>query len=187
MKAPQRLETGRLVLSAPAIADAREIFDRYASDPEVTRYLGWPQHRAVEDTEAFVRASEREWQERPAGAYMIRAREDARLLGGTGLAFDAGNTTEAVTGYVLARDAWGRGYATEALTAMVALAERIDVACLYAFCHPDHHASAHVLEKCGFTRDPTWTMTGEFPNLAPGVRQKTLRYHLRLHASRTSV
>ena len=36
-KAPERLETSRLVMRRPLAADADGIFTRYASHPEVTR------------------------------------------------------------------------------------------------------------------------------------------------------
>ena len=70
-----------------------------------------------------------------------------------------------MTGYVLAKDAWGLGYATEALRAMVDLSWQLDVDWLFALCHPDHRASMHVLEKCGFVRDSGWNRPVEFPNL----------------------
>src|SRR5215471_6395027 len=119
MKAPTEILTARLALSAPNAADAAAIFNRYASDPEVTRYLGWPRHRSVADTEAFVNFSAEQWRQWPAGPYLIRLRSGGKLIGGTGFGFDA--TEHAITGYVLAKDAWGHGYATEALTAMVDL------------------------------------------------------------------
>lgn len=165
LKAPRQLETERLTLVAPTAADAEEIFDRYASDHEVTRYLGWPRHQSVADTRGFLAFSAAEWERWPAGPYLIRARSDGRLLGGTGLAF--ASASEAMTGYVLAEDAWGHGYATEALRAMVTLAGQLHLARLYAFCHADHGASAHVLEKCGFTRDVSCSEAMTFPNLPP--------------------
>jgi RimJ/RimL family protein N-acetyltransferase len=47
-------------------------------------------------------------------------RDDGTLLGSTGLAFETAH--RASTGFVLARDAWGAGMATEALAAMVSIA-----------------------------------------------------------------
>ena len=181
MDAPVRIETPRLVLAPPKADDAAEIFARYASDPAVTRYLSWPTHRSIEDTEAFLRFSAEEWQRWPAGPYLIRARDDGRLLGGTGFGFESPG--DAVTGYVLARDAWGRGYATEALAAMVDVAPPIGVTRLSALCHPEHRASQRVLEKLGFEREPTWTQQAEFPNLAPGVPCDVLCYVRRLGAA----
>jgi ribosomal-protein-alanine N-acetyltransferase len=174
MKGPARVVTERLILVRPESADALEVFERYASDPEVTRCLGWPRHLSVGDTEAFLTYSDSEWDRWPAGPYLIRRRTDGLLLGGTGFGF--ASPDEAVTGYVLARDAWGQGYATEALTAMLDVARAVGLRRLYALVHPEHRASWRVLEKCGFVRDVNWTQQVEFPNLAPGVPQDVHRY-----------
>jgi RimJ/RimL family protein N-acetyltransferase len=174
VKAPTQIETARLVLSPPRHEDAAAIFARYSSDPEVTRYLGWPRHQSIAETEGFLTFSAAEWERWPAGPYLIRSRETGQLLGGTGFGFESPD--RAVTGYVLAKDAWGKGYATEALKAIVEVAPRVGLARLDALCHPDHRASWHVLEKCGFARDTHWAGRDEFPNLAPGVPQDVLRY-----------
>ena len=176
MKTQVHIETPRLVLLEPQAADAASIFERYASDPEVTRFVGWPRHQSVADTQTFLQFSAAEWERWPAGPYLIRSRSDGRLLGGTGFGFEGPD--QAVTGYVLAKDAWGKGYATEALGAITDVARRIGVARLYALCHPQHRASWRVLEKCGFVRDGRWTRQMEFPNLAPGVPQDVLCYEV---------
>ncbi|MCX6543937.1 MAG: GNAT family protein [Acidobacteria bacterium] len=178
MKAPVRVETSRLAFSPPTASDAGDVFNRYAGDVEVTRYLGWPTHRSVTDTEAFIAFSADQWERDGAGPYLIRALDDGRLIGSTGLALEAGGA--AMTGYVLAKDAWGKGYATEALRAMVEVASGISVVRIYALCHPQHRASWHVLEKCGFQRDAGRTAHMEFPNLARGVPQDVLSYARRL-------
>jgi RimJ/RimL family protein N-acetyltransferase len=173
VKAPARIETTRLVLLPPRTDDAAAILERYAGDPDVTRFLGWPTHTSLAETQAFVQFSAGEWGRWPAGPYLIWSR-DGRLLGGTGLGFEEPH--RAVTGYVLAKDAWGQGYATEALRAMVDLAHQLGVRRLYALCHPAHRASRRVLEKCGFAQDADWTRQSVFPNLAPGVPQDVLCY-----------
>ena len=172
MKAPERVETARLVLRRPLPHDAEAIFARYASDPEVTALLSWPRHRSVEDTRAFLELSDAEWERWPAGPYLIEARE-GRLLGSTGFAFQT--PLHAVTGYVLARDAWGRGYATEALAAVVSLAPTLGLRRLEAECHAAHAASVRVLEKCGFVREALLPRHAELPNLGPD-RYDVLRY-----------
>jgi len=176
MKAPVRIETARLTLRQPEMGDAQLIFERYAGDSEVTRFLGWPRHRTVEDTEAFLRFSADEWERWPAGPYLIMLRGDGQLLGSTGLGFQTSD--QAVTGYVLAKDAWGRGYATEALAGMIDVARLTSVIRLYALCHPEHGPTRRVLEKSGFVRDEPPTRRAEFPNLAPGVQQDALCYVL---------
>lgn len=172
MTAPSRVETARLIMSVPQHNEAAEVFERYASDPAVTRYLGWPTHHAVADTEGFVSFSTSQWEREGMGPYLIRSRENGVLLGSTGLGLassgQANDSHRAMTGYVLARDAWGLGYATEALRAMVNVARGIGIVSLSALCHPDHQASAHVLEKCEFARDLRWTRQAVFPNLESG-------------------
>lgn len=173
-RGPERLETERLSLRRPSLADTDSIFSRFASDPEVTRFLGWPRHRAVAATRAFLDFSDAEWRAWPAGPYLIESRDEGRLIGSTGLGFET--PFRASTGYVLARDSWGRGYATEALRAIVRLAPDLGVRRLYALCHPDQIASQRVLEKCGFQREGLLRNHSEFPNLRPGDPCDTLCY-----------
>ena len=165
MKGPETIETARLRLRKPRLDDAQAIFSRYANDPDVTAHVGWPRHRSVDDTRGFLSFAEAEWERWPAGAYLVERRADGVLIGGTGLSFETPH--RAMTGYVFARDAWGHGYATESLGAMVDLARRCGVQRLYALCHTDHAPSYHVLEKCGFAREGIWRRHSVFPNLAP--------------------
>ena len=144
--------------------------------------LGWPRHNIVEDTLTFIRFSDAEWQRWPAGPYVIESRDTGTLLGGTGLGFET--LHRAATGYVLSRDAWGRGYATEALRAVTAVAEGVSVHRLYALCHPEHEASWRVLQKCGFTREATLRRYAEFPNLRPGESSDVICYARIFHIQR---
>lgn len=175
-KGPERILTKRLLLRRPVSDDAGEIFRRYASDPVVTRYMSWPMHRTLKDTESFLAWSEAEWKSWPAGAYLVLTREDGRLVGSTGLEFHTPDETS--TGYVFARNAWGLGYATESLRAMVELARSLEVRRLSAFCHIDHAASAHVLEKGGFRFTGIKRSAAEFPNLAPGQKCDVRTYEI---------
>jgi ribosomal-protein-alanine N-acetyltransferase len=173
-KAPERVETERLILRRPTLQDAHGVFARYASDVEVSRYLAWRLHLSPEMSRAFLEFSDAEWNRWPAGPYLIESRADGRLLGGTGLSFET--PYRASTGYVLARDSWGLGYATEAVRAMVDIGQATGVVRLYAICHVDHDKSARVLEKTGFTREGILHRYMEFPNLTPGAPSDVFCY-----------
>ena len=179
IKAPLELETPRLLLRRPYAADAWAIYERYSSDREATRYMAWPRHTSINDTYAFLTFSDAEWRRWPAGPYVIYSR-DGELLGSTGYAFET--TERAITGYILARDAWGRGYATESLRAMIDLAPRIGIRLLTASCHADHAASAHVLEKCGFVKEGRLANHMVFPNLGTVRPADVLAYSLAIPA-----
>jgi ribosomal-protein-alanine N-acetyltransferase len=177
VKAPETIETERLLLRRPKRGDAQAVFHRYASDRDVTRYLSWPTHRSIADTLAFLAMSDDEWRRWPAGPYLVLTRDNGvagALVGSTGLFYKG--PTRAITGYVFAKDAWGLGYATEALQAMVDLAHQTGVARLEAICHAEHTPSAHVLEKCGFTREEVCREHFVFPNLKPQKKSDVFSY-----------
>src|SRR4029077_17381087 len=44
----------RLILRPISPADAAPIFDTYAQDPDVSRFLTWRPHRTLAETEAYV-------------------------------------------------------------------------------------------------------------------------------------
>ncbi len=161
-RAPESLTTERLVLRRPRTEDAAAVLGSYAGDPEVTRLLAWPCHRSLDDTLAFIRWSDEVWGSRPAGPYVVLDGDD-RVIGSTGL--DVETPWRASTGYVLSREDWGRGLATEIALAMTGLADRLGLIRLYALCHPDNIASARVLARCGFTREGVLRRHTVFPNM----------------------
>lgn len=88
------------------------------------------------------------------------------------------------TGYILAQDSWGKGYATEVLEEIIALARRLEVKQLVAECHADHIASIHVLNKCGFEQvDKDTARAVVFPNIGSDEPQPVLRVAHRLEPS----
>jgi [ribosomal protein S5]-alanine N-acetyltransferase len=165
------------VLRRPQVSDEAAIFTRYASDPEATRYMAWPTHTSLDDTHAFLQLSDDAWARWPlAGPYLVFARDGVTLLGSAGIVND--DATRAQIGYILARDSWGRGYATEALLASVEAARMAGVTRLEAGVHVEHQVSARVLEKAGFVREGVRAV--RFPNLPPDVTRDAALYALGL-------
>ena len=137
------IETERLLLRRPRRSDEPAVFSRYASDPDVTRYMSFPTHQSLDDTRAFIEWCDTLWARWPkAGPLLVFARDGVTLLGGAGIVNDS--ETVAQIGYILARDVWGRGYATEALLASVEAARAAGVRRLEAGVHVDHQPSCRV-------------------------------------------
>jgi len=77
-------------------------------------------------------------------------RASGRVVGECGvIEKDVDGRAELELVYVLARDAWGLGYATEAAAAMRDAAEREGITRLIALIDPDNAASARVARKIG--------------------------------------
>lgn len=139
--------TERLLLRPGWIEDAPALF-RAIADHGIVRNLAsapWPYRPA--DAEAFL-ATERKPDE-PALLVFRRTEAAPELIGTVGLGRRPNDELE--FGYWIARPFWGRGYATEAARAMVAIARdslRLDR--LHAGHFLDNPASGRVLEKLGF-------------------------------------
>lgn len=165
MRLPERIETPRLLLRKSRLDDADAIFAGWASDFHVTRYLSWLRHESVGTTEVFLRDSDAEWSRWCAGPLLVESRDTGALIGSTGLHFKVADRAE--IGFVFSRPAWGCGYATEAVRALLAEACTLAPLSVFAIVHPDNVASMRVLDKCGFTYDGVLRAYAPFPNLVP--------------------
>lgn len=107
-----------------------------------------PHPYTEDDARAFVRLME---ERRQAGLGVALAMErsvDGRLIGAVGFGLDAGDGAE--LGYWVAREAWGQGYATEALRRLLRhLFADLALPKAWAAAHPDNAASRAVLAKAG--------------------------------------
>ena len=146
-----RFQTARLILRPIAPEDSLPIFDGYAQDAEVTRYLSWRPHRSQASVDAYI-AHCIDTPPTIARTNVLIGRDDGAIRGGVDLRRMAPHRLE--FGYVLARAWWGRGLMTEALTEIVRWALRQDgVFRVSSFCDVENIASARVMEKSGLTRE----------------------------------
>ncbi|MEW4448387.1 GNAT family N-acetyltransferase [Qipengyuania sp. JC766] len=82
----------------------------------------------------------------------------SRLIGAAGLGMD--DRGELQIGYWIAREHWGRGYATEAARAVVDIARALGHRRIVAGHFQDNPASGRVLQKAGFV--PTGEIRPQF-------------------------
>jgi RimJ/RimL family protein N-acetyltransferase len=125
---------------APALASA-------IADEAIARNLAsvpWPYR--MRDAEAFL-ASPRD-PILPSLLIFERGTGAPQLVGSCGLGRRPSGAVE--MGYWIARASWGRGYATEACTALVEIARTLGLASLEGSHFLDNPGSARVLEKLGF-------------------------------------
>src|SRR4051812_45903557 len=143
------LSTNRLLLRTPTLKDADAIFETYAQDPEVVKYLVWAAHRSVETTREFLRSLEAPVKSGISHPFAIVLKGENKLLGMIELRVQTGGFRSEV-GYVLASEYWGTGIMTEALKAVIdcgfALPGMYRIA---AICDVDNVGSARVMEKAG--------------------------------------
>ncbi len=145
------ITTRRLMLRPPEPADVDTLHQR-RNDPEVARWqswtLPWPRASAemmVADSMAMGGPLDGEW-------WMLTVVDQAGgvTVGDLALHLSNGGRTAEI-GYTFASAQWGRGYAVEAVEALVAwLFEHQGVSRVAGMLHPANHPSAMVLERSGF-------------------------------------
>jgi ribosomal-protein-alanine N-acetyltransferase len=146
----------RLILR-PFAPDDLDAFAAINADPEVMRHFAARRTRA--ETAEMIEALER--RRREDGLAFSAAIETAsgRLVGMIGLQRVTADMPFAPTvevGWRLARDVWGRGYASEGARAAIADGfDRLGLPEIVAFTRPDNLRSRAVMERLGMRRDPT--------------------------------
>ena len=167
-KPPEELETARLLLRLPVLEDAELIFRKYARDTQVTRYLVWRPHENIQVTRDFIQRCILCWQAGTAFPRVVVRKADRQLVGMLELRIDG---FRADFGYVLARDYWGNGYATEISKAVIAWAlQQAHIFRVWATCDVENLASARVLEKAGMHREGILRRYILHPNISPEPR-----------------
>ncbi len=147
----ERLETDRLVLqrSRPHDADA---ISAYRSDPEVSRWQGW-ERTDPESVREEIRVMAARTPGRDGWVQLsVFEREAGRLVGDVGLSPAAGEPGVIKVGYTIDPACHGRGYATEAVRALVSYSfDELDAAVVRAYASADNVPSIRVAEKVGMS------------------------------------
>ncbi|HEY4909281.1 MAG TPA: GNAT family N-acetyltransferase, partial [Methylomirabilota bacterium] len=163
------LGTPRLRLRIPALGDARAIFESYAADPEVTRFVSWTPHPNPEVTEKFIENyCMAGWAKGDVFSWLITLVEDDQTAGMIDLRL-SGCRTE--MGNVLARRFWRRGLMSEAARTVADWAIGApEIHRVWAVVDLENVASQRVLERAGMVREGVLRRWAVFPNLGSRPR-----------------
>jgi len=171
--APPHLRTDRLVLRRWRPAD-KEPFARMNANPIVMEHFPSALDRAQSD--AFADRIEAGFDERGYGLWAVEIPGEAEFIGFVGLAlhdFPAHFTPAVEIGWRLARDHWGKGFATEAArTAIADGFERVGLSEIVSFTAVVNIRSVAVMQRLGMSHDPADDF--DHPRLPAG-------HHLRRH------
>lgn len=148
-----QIETPRLVLREFREDDFLAVRE-YDSDAETRRYE--PPIPTADDTRAYLRKAYLWAQEAPRTHYRfaMTVRPDDTARGRLSLTLLNDDLREWEIGWMLHPADWGRGYATEAATAVLRLAfEQLNAHRVVAFCNEGNAASVRVMQKLGMTQE----------------------------------
>ena len=142
------LTTERLVLRRLRVDEADAVAE-YKNDPEVARYQDWDLPYPVEAIAAKIAAYEQRPWPCPGAGLNVAIEHEGELIGDFGVGW-VDDGTEAEIGYTLRREHQGRGFATEAVAAVVERLFSEGVERITSSLDPQNVASIRVLEEVGF-------------------------------------
>lgn len=149
------LETPRLKLRPPVAADVPALFEIYR-DAESMRYWSRPEMTDPAEAEALLGDMKRHAEAGTLFQWGLARREDDLVIGTCTLHRIDRNNRRAEIGYILRRDHWGRGLASEALTALLGHAfGTLGLHRLEADIDPRNAASIRLIERLGFKLEGT--------------------------------
>ena len=146
MYGTSELRTERLILRRYRPEDASALYQYLGKDPAIDRYSGWNPYATPEMARETVRSFIENYEDEHFYGWVLDSED---VLFGTIGAYDYKDDRIEV-GFSIVKECRGRGYATEALRAVLEyLTENEGISCVTAWCASENIGSRKVLEKAG--------------------------------------
>lgn len=146
------LKTERLILRREKLEDAEILYKFLGCDAEMSKYTGWNPYITLVSARKKIEEDIRNSENKDFYSWVIQFKDE--IVGTIG-AYDYEPQTNSIEiGYSIFRNAWGKGYATEALSEVIRyLFEEKSMNKVHAWSHRENIASQKVLEKVGMKRE----------------------------------
>jgi len=144
------METIRLVLRKFRLEDAKDMYQNWASDPEVCRFLLWGPHKDVQTSRRRIVQWLNQYDMDNSYVWAIELKRNKMTIGTISVEFSNESNRSCEIGYCIGRAYWNRGIMTEALRAVMHyLFYDIGYLCIRAKHDILNPASGKVMQKAG--------------------------------------
>lgn len=154
-KGTKLLETKRLILRKFKLEDADNMYQNWASDPEVTRFLTWPAHTSIEITKMILN----EWithDDERQYMWAIALKDNDEVIGNISVVKIEDEIESVHIGYCISKKWWNQGMTSEAFDAVIQfLFEEVKVNRIEARHDLLNENSGKVMKKCGLRYEGT--------------------------------
>ncbi len=149
-KGTQELKTERLTLRRFRPEDAKEMYNNWAKDERVCKFLTWDPHESEEATKQLLEYWCKGY-ENPDW-YQWAIVYDGKVIGNIAVVELSAKSESAELGYCISFDYWGMGFMSESVQAVIDfLFSEIGLNRI-TICHAvKNPASGRVAQKCGLT------------------------------------
>ena len=160
-KGTQTIETPRLILRKAAAEDAEAMFQNWAPDPEVTKFLTWPTYTSVDTAHYILDLWGKEYEKPDFYQWMIVPKTLGAPIGSISVVHQREDIGEAEIGYCIGRNWWHKGIMTEALCAVMDyLFGDVGMNRIKATHDVNNPHSGSVMKKCGMQYEGTSRASG---------------------------
>lgn len=176
-----KIETDRLVLRPFVMTDASDLLDLWIADPCVQTEYGEPTYETLEAVETLLKHWIAGYQEQHFYRWAMVEKDSGRCIGQIAFCRVYEDCRAAEIEYCVSTRYWGRGYAGEALQAVIDhIFVHTDFAWLEAYHREENRNSGRVLEKSVMERTDNverFRRAGETPKGEICYRVRRRYYH----------
>ena len=153
-KGTRQIETERLILRRLTVGDAEDMFNNWANDGEVTKYLTWPTHKSVEVTKNLLAKWVEDYQKNDYYQWCIELKEIGQPIGTIGAVEIDESIGDIEIGYCIGRKFWNKGITTAAFKAVIDFFfNEVGASRISGVHDVNNPASGRVMEKCGLKHE----------------------------------
>jgi ribosomal-protein-alanine N-acetyltransferase len=154
----KQIETNRIILRKFAIDDAYAMYNNWANDPEVTRYLLWPHHESIEVSQNILKDWTSQYINKDFYHWAITMKNNRDEPIGSISVVNKNDKIKMVhIGYSIGRKWWNKGITSEALAALIAFFfNEVGLNRIEARHDTRNPNSGKVMMKCGLKLEGTF-------------------------------
>lgn len=155
----QRIETDRLILRKFVIEDAKAMYENWASDEEVTKYLMWPAHSDISVSQEILKEWTKNYTKEDYYQWAICLKENDEPIGNIGVVSQDDTVQMVHIGYCIGRQWWHQGITSEALRGVIGFFfDKVGMQRIESRHDPRNPNSGEVMKKCGMQYEGTLRM-----------------------------
>lgn len=142
------IETERLILRTVTVDDAEAVY-KWASDPDVNKYMIYPLHKNIDVTKEWLASRDIDGEDEFDLGFVLK--ETGELIGQGGI-FYKEEADAWVIGYNLRKEYWGQGLVPEAMNAIIDYVNKEKgINRIIGDFAVENNKSRRVMEKLGMT------------------------------------
>ncbi len=156
------LETQRLILRQFKENDANDMYNNWASNRHITKYLTWPTHSSIDVTKMIIDSWILRYNDIDNYQWCIEYKGNNQAIGSLAIVDIEENINAVEVGYCIGEDYWNKGIMTEAFKRVIKfLFEEVGCNRIYAKHDTNNPNSGKVMVKAGLKYEGTLIEAGK--------------------------